>query len=108
MLTFWEGEVVIRRGQENASLYIVLEGAAVAVIEDAERTLPRGAASLAMSPRCSPNEPPPTSSAGRNCSAWWSPRISSRATSVANPRVMCTMLQVEARRLRSADGSFCA
>src|SRR5262245_34104721 len=38
-VTFREGEVIIRRGQENSSFYIVIDGEAAVSIDDEERGL---------------------------------------------------------------------
>jgi cGMP-dependent protein kinase len=101
--TFREGEMIIRRGQENASLYIVLEGEAVAVIDDVERTLlSRGSFFGEVSALL--GEPTSADILSRSeLQCMVIPAEALETFLVTNPRVMFRMLQVEARRLRSAD-----
>jgi CRP-like cAMP-binding protein len=103
MVTFREGEMIIRQGQENASLYIVLEGEAVAVIDDAERTLlSRGSFFGEISALLA--EPATAEVISRSeLQCLVVPADALETFLVARPRVMFRMLQVEARRLRSAD-----
>jgi CRP-like cAMP-binding protein len=103
MLTFREGEVIIRRGQDNASLYFILEGEAVAVIEDTERSLlPRGSFFGEVSALL--DEPTTADIVSRSeLQCMVIPADILESFLVANPRVMFRMLQAEARRLRSAD-----
>jgi CRP-like cAMP-binding protein len=103
MLIFREGEVIIRRGQENASLYFILEGEAGVVIEDAERTLlSRGSFFGEVSALLGePTTADIISRAELHCMVI--PADVLESFLVANPRIMFRMLQVEARRLRSAD-----
>jgi cAMP-dependent protein kinase regulator len=101
--TFREGEIILHRGQENASLYFVLEGEAVAVIDDVQRNvLSRGSFFGEVSALLA--EPASADIIGR--SALQCLVIAADAVErflVANPRIMFRMLQVEARRLRTAD-----
>jgi CRP/FNR family cyclic AMP-dependent transcriptional regulator len=103
ILSFREGTFVIQRGQENTSLYIVVDGEASVMIEDAERAvLSRGSFFGEVSALL--GEPTTADIIARSalrCLVVPAERV--EAFLVANPRVMFRMLQVEARRLRTAD-----
>jgi len=103
ILSFREGTVVIQRGQENASLYFVIDGEASVVIEDAERTV-LSTGSFFGEVSALLGEPATADIISRSqlrCLVVPAERV--EAFLVANPRVMFRMLQVEARRLRTAD-----
>jgi glutaminase len=102
-VTFREGAFVFRQGEENASLYIVVEGEATVVINDEQRgLLGRGAvfgeisALLAESTTADVWARTPL-----RCVVVKAADV--EGFLVSNPRVMFRVLQAEARRLRGAD-----
>jgi CRP-like cAMP-binding protein len=102
-VTFREGERIIRNGQENTSLYIILEGEAGVSIDDEERgLLVRGSFFGEISALL--GEPATADILTRSplrCLVVPSSEIETFL--VAHPRIMLRVLQTEARRLQRAD-----
>jgi CRP-like cAMP-binding protein len=104
--TFREGELVIRKGQENNSFYIIVEGEAAVSIDDEQRgILVRGSFFGEVSALL-----------GEPATADILTRSPLRCLVVAahdlehflvsNPRIMFRVLQIEARRLQGANGGI--
>ena len=103
-VVFREGERIMRTGQENASLYIIVEGEAAVSIDDESRgLLLRGSffgevSALLGDPATADID----SRSPVRCLVV--PAADLEEFLVANPRIMFRMLQVEARRLQRSDG----
>jgi eukaryotic-like serine/threonine-protein kinase len=102
--TFREGEHIMRRGQENASLYVIVEGEAGVWIDDEDRgLLVRGSFFGEISALLS--EPATADIVTRSpLRCLVVPAENLEQFLVNNPRIMFRVLQVEARRLQRADG----
>jgi CRP-like cAMP-binding protein len=103
-VTFREGQRIIRKGQENTSFYIIVDGEAAVSIEDEERgVLSRGSFFGEVSALL--DEPATADIMTRSMlRCLVVPAEDLQAFLVANPRVMFRVLQIEARRLQGADG----
>jgi glutaminase len=103
--SYAEGEWIVRRGQEDVGLHVIVEGEIGVVIEGAElATLPQGSFLGEISALLA--EPAVADVVARSpvrCVVV--PRNDVGGFLLANPRVMLRMLQTEARRLRTADES---
>jgi len=103
-VTFREGQRIIRRGQDNTTFYLIVEGEAAVFIDDDQRgLLSRGSFFGEVSALLS--EPATADVVTRSplrCLAV--PALELEAFFVSNPRIMFRVLQVEARRLQGADG----
>jgi cGMP-dependent protein kinase 1 len=106
IVTFREGELIIRTGQENNSFYIIVEGEAAVSIDDEQRgILVRGSFFGEVSALL-----------GEPATADILTRSPMRCLVVAandleqfllaNPRIMFRVLQIEARRLQGANGGI--
>ena len=102
-VTFREGERIIRRGQENTSFYIVVEGEAGVSIDDEDRgLLVRGSFFGEISALL--GEPATADILTRSpLRCLVVPAEDLEKFLVANPRIMFRVLQVEARRLQRSD-----
>src|SRR6266700_7216131 len=103
-VTFREGQRIIRRGQDNTTFYLIVEGEAAVFIDDDQRgLLTRGSFFGEVSALLS--EPATADVVTRSplrCLAV--PALEREGFFVSNPRIMFRVLQVEARRLQGADG----
>jgi CRP-like cAMP-binding protein len=102
-VTFGEGQRIIHAGEENTSFYVVVEGEAAVYVEDTERgLLARGSFFGEISALLS--EPATADVVTRSPLLCLVVRASDlERFFTTNPRVMFRVLQVEARRLQSAD-----
>jgi CRP-like cAMP-binding protein len=103
LVTFEEGQRIIRTGQENASFYVIVDGEAAVYVEDDARGL-MGRGSFFGEVSALLSEPTTADIITRSrlmCLAV--PASDLERFFTANPRVMFRVLQVEARRLQSAD-----
>jgi CRP-like cAMP-binding protein len=103
LVTFEEGRRIIRTGQENASFYVIVDGEAAVYVEDDARGL-MGRGSFFGEVSALLSEPTTADIITRSrlvCLAV--PASDLERFFTANPRVMFRVLQVEARRLQSAD-----
>jgi CRP-like cAMP-binding protein len=102
-VTIDEGQWIVRRGQTDVGLYIILEGTVGVVHDDEElSTLARGSFFGEISTLL--GEPAVADIVARttvHCLVV--PAGEVRAFLLANPPVMLSMLQQEARRLKTAD-----
>ena len=98
-----EGEWVVRRGQEDVGLYIIVDGEVGVSIADEElATLPQGSFFGEISALL--GEPTVADILARSpLRCLHVPSGSVESFLLANPRVMYRMLQTEARRLRATD-----
>jgi CRP-like cAMP-binding protein len=103
-VVFDEGQRIIRTGQENASFYVIVEGeAAVYVEDDARGLLGRGSFFGEVSVLL--GEPATADIITRSrLRCLVVPASDLERFFTSNPRVMFRVLQVEARRLQTADG----
>lgn len=103
-VTFREGQRIIRRGQDNTTFYLIVEGEAAVFIDDDQRgLLTRGSFFGEVSALLS--EPATADVVTRSplrCLAVSASEL--ERFFVSNPRIMFRVLQVEARRLQGADG----
>jgi CRP-like cAMP-binding protein len=103
-VTFREGQRIIRRGQDNTTFYLIVEGEAAVFIDDDQRgLLTRGSFFGEVSALLS--EPATADIVTRSplrCLAVSAGEL--ERFFVSNPRIMFRVLQVEARRLQGADG----
>jgi CRP-like cAMP-binding protein len=102
-VTFDEGQRIIRTGQENTSFYVIVEGeAAVYVEDDARGILSRGSFFGEVSALLA--EPATADIVTRSrLRCLVVPASDLERFFTSNPRVMFRVLQVEARRLQTAD-----
>jgi CRP-like cAMP-binding protein len=104
--TFREGELVIRKGQENNSFYIIVEGEAAVSIDDEQRgILVRGSFFGEVSALL--GEPATADILTRSplrCLVVAAQDLEHFL--VSNPRIMFRVLQIETRRLQGADGGI--
>ena len=56
-VSFGEGEWIIRQGDPQSAVYVIVEGEVAVVIDDEDRRVLRRAASSARSPSCSRSRP---------------------------------------------------
>jgi cAMP-dependent protein kinase regulator len=103
-VNFREGERIIRKGQENGSLYIIVDGEAGVSIDDEDRgLLVRGSFFGEVSALL--GEPATADILTRSpLRCLVVPAQDLEQFMIANPRIMFRMLQVEARRLQRSDG----
>ena len=103
---FREGELVIRKGQENNSFYIIVEGEAAVSIDDEQRgILVRGSFFGEVSALL--GEPATADILTRSplrCLVVAAHDLENFL--VSNPRIMFRVLQIEARRLQGANGGI--
>jgi CRP-like cAMP-binding protein len=103
--SFGEGEWIVRRGQADVGLYIIVEGDVGVVFEDEELAVfPRGGFFGEISALL--GEPAVADIVARSpvrCAVVPAARVEEFLLS--HPSVMLRMLQTEARRLRTADES---
>ena len=101
--TFGEGEWVVRRGDTDVGFHIIVEGEVGVVLEDEELAiLPKGSFFGEISALL--NEPVVADIVSRaplTCLVVPAPDVESFL--IANPRVMFSVLQTEARRLKTMD-----
>jgi cGMP-dependent protein kinase 1 len=106
IVTFREGELIIRTGQENNSFYIIVEGEAAVSIDDEQRgILVRGSFFGEVSALL--GEPATADILTRSpmrCLVVAANELEQFL--VANPRIMFRVLQIEARRLQGANGGI--
>ena len=102
-VTFREGERIMRKGQENASLYVIVDGEAGVSIDDEDRgLLVRGSFFGEISALL--GEPATADIVTRSpLRCLVVPAENLEQFLVANPRIMFRVLQVEARRLQRSD-----
>jgi CRP-like cAMP-binding protein len=103
--SYAEGEWIVRRGQEDVGLHVIVEGEIGVVIEGTELAiLPQGSFFGEISALLA--EPAVADVVARSpVHCLIVPRDDVESFLLANPRVMLRMLQTEARRLRTADES---
>jgi len=103
--SFGEGEWILRRGQENVSLHVIVDGDVGVVFEDEElAVLPRGGFFGEISALL--GEPAVADIAARTHVRCLVVRGADlERFLLEHPRVMLRMLQAEARRLKTADES---
>jgi CRP-like cAMP-binding protein len=103
--SFGEGEWILRRGQENVSLHVIVDGEAGVVLEDEElAVLPPGGFFGEISALLA--EPAVADIVARTHVQCLVVRAADlESFLLAHPRVMLRMLQAEARRLKTADES---
>ena len=102
-VSFREGEWVVRRGDTNVGLHVIVEGE-VGVVLDSEElaTLPQGSFFGEISALL--GEPAVADVVSRTpLRCLFVPVEAVESFLVENPRVMLRMLQTEARRLRTTD-----
>jgi CRP/FNR family cyclic AMP-dependent transcriptional regulator len=102
-VSYNEGEWVVRRGQSNVGLHIIVDGEVGVVLEDEElATLSRGSFFGEISALLDePAVADVTARTALRC-LFVSPD-DVESVLLANPRVMFRMLQTEARRLQATD-----
>jgi CRP-like cAMP-binding protein len=102
--SFSEGEWIVRRGQENVGLHIIVEGDVGVVVDDQEvAVLPQGGFFGEVSALL--DEPAIANIVARRPVRCLVVPTGVEGFLLANPSVMLRMLQTEARRLKTADGS---
>jgi CRP/FNR family cyclic AMP-dependent transcriptional regulator len=100
-----EGQWVLRAGDENSALYVIVEGEVGIVIDDEERAV-SGRGSFFGEISALLDEPVTAGIVTRTAvRCIVIPRDELERFLVANPRVMFRVLQAEARRLRGAAPS---
>jgi CRP-like cAMP-binding protein len=104
-VAFAEGEWIVRRGQEDVGLHVVVEGDVGVVFEGEELALlPRGSFFGEIAALL--GEPAVADIVARTpVRCLVVPGAQVEGFLLANPRVMLRMLQTEARRLKTADES---
>jgi CRP-like cAMP-binding protein len=102
-ISFDEGEWVVRRGQEDVGLYVIVEGEVGVVLEDEElAVLPKGSFFGEISALLGePVVADVVTRAPLRC--LYVPWEDVEDFLLSSPRVMYRMLQTEARRLRTTD-----
>jgi CRP-like cAMP-binding protein len=102
-VSFDEGEWVVRRGQTEVGLHVILDGEAGVVLNDEElAVLPKGSFFGEISVLL--DEPAVANVVARApLRCLYVPPEDVEAFLLASPRVMLRMLQTEARRLRTTD-----
>jgi CRP-like cAMP-binding protein len=102
-ISFDEGEWVVRRGQEDVGLYVIVEGEVGVVLEDEElAVLPKGSFFGEISALLGePTVADVVTRAPLHC--LYVPAEDVEAFLLSSPRVMYRMLQTECRRLRTTD-----
>ncbi len=102
-VTFDEGEWVVRRGQQNIGLHVIVDGEAGVVFNDEElAVLPKGSFFGEISALLH-EETVADVVARAPLRCLFVPETDVEAFLLASPRVMLRMLQTEARRLRTTD-----
>jgi CRP-like cAMP-binding protein len=104
-VSFREGQYIVRKGQENTSFYIIVDGEAGVSVDDEERgVLTRGSFFGEVSALL--GEPVTADILTRSAlRCLVVPSDSLEQFLVSHPHIMFRVLQVEARRLQAADGS---
>jgi CRP/FNR family transcriptional regulator, cyclic AMP receptor protein len=102
-VSFREGEWIIRQGDAQSALYMILEGEVATVIDDEDRRiLPKGSFFGEVSVLL--NEPASASIITRApVSCLVVPAADVPAFLISHPQVMYRILQAEARRLKTAS-----
>ena len=102
-VTYNEGEWVLRRGQENVGLYVIVDGEVGVELDDEEiAVLSKGSFFGEISVLL--DEPTVADVLARTpLRCLYVPAEEVEGFLVANPRVMFRMLQTEARRLQATD-----
>ena len=102
-ISFREGEWVVRRGDTDVGLHVIVEGEVGVVLESEElATLPQGSFFGEISALL--GEPAVADVVSRTAlRCVFVPVEAVESFLVENPRVMLRMLQTEARRLRTTD-----
>jgi CRP-like cAMP-binding protein len=102
--SFSEGEWIVRRGQEDVGLHIIVEGDVGVVVDEQEvAVLPQGSFFGEVSALL--REPAIADIVARRPVRCLVVPEGVEGFLLDNPSVMLRMLQTEARRLKSADGS---
>ena len=102
-MSFTEGDWIVRRGQENVGLYVIVEGDVGVVFDDVEvAVLPQGSFFGEISALLS--EPAVADILARSAvRCLVVPVEKVEGFLLANPQVLLRMLKTEARRLKTAD-----
>ena len=102
-VSFDEGEWVVRRGQTDVGLHVIVDGEAGVVLEDEElAVLPKGSFFGEISALL--NEPTVADVVARApLRCLFVPADEVTGFLLSSPRVMLRMLETEARRLRTTD-----